>query len=126
MDKYISVYGTLRQGERANYMLNKCEFIGVSEEELPFKMVDLGSFPALMTTEENNKLTIETYKLPENSTVIEDRLDMYEGYSKNGNGLYDKKLVTLKSGIESYVYYMKSEEKYYHGELIESGDWCNR
>ena len=126
MDKYISVYGTLRQGERANYMLKDCEFIGVSEEKLPFKMVDLGSFPALMTTDENNKLIIETYKLPKDSKAIEARLDMYEGYSDDGNGLYDKKLVKLKSGIESYIYYMKSEEKMYHGELIKSGDWCNR
>ena len=126
MDKYYSVYGTLWQGERANYMLDKCEFIGVSEEELPFKMVNLGSFPALMTTEENNKLVIETYKLPKDSKAIEDRLDMYEGYSDNGNGLYDKKLVTLKSGIESYIYYMKSEEKSYHGELIISGNWLDR
>lgn len=126
MDKYISVYGTLRQGEGANYMLKDCEFIGESRELLPFIMVDLGSFPALMTSDESNELTIETYKLPKNNNVIEDRLDMYEGYSKDGNGLYDKKLVKLKSGIETYIYYMESEEKLYHGIKIESGDWLKR
>jgi len=88
-EKYISVYGTLRKGERANYMLDKCEFIGVSEEELPFKMVNLGSFPALMTTDELNSLTIETYKVPDNDSgkKISERLDLYEGYSENGHGL---------------------------------------
>ena len=126
MNKYVSVYGTLRQGERANYMLDKCKFIGVSEEQLPFKMVNLGSYPALIPSDNNNKIVIETYKLPKDSQLIEDRLDMYEGYSEDGNGLYDKKLITLKSGIESYIYYMKSEEKYYHGELIISGNWLNR
>ena len=125
MDKYISVYGTLRKKERANYILDKCEFIGISEEELPFKMINLGSYPALIPSDNNNKIVIETYKLPKYSKTIEDRLDMYEGYSEDGNGLYDKKLVTLKSGIESYIYYMKSE-KLYHGELIISGDWKNK
>ena len=126
MDKYISVYGTLRKGERANYMLDKCEFVGASEEQLPFKMIDLGSYPALISSDNNNKIVIETYKLPKDSQAIEDRLDMYEGYSEDGNGLYNKKLITLKSGIESYIYYMKSEDKYYHGVLIENGDWLNR
>lgn len=126
MSKYVSVYGTLRRGERANYMLDKCEFIDESIESLPFEMVNLGSFPALMTSEELNNLTIETYKLPDDSKNVEERLDMYEGYDESGNGLYDKKLIKLKSGIESYIYYMKSEERLYHGVKIDSGDWKNR
>jgi len=126
MDKCYSVYGTLRKGEKANYMLKECEFIGLSKELLPFKMVDLGAFPALMTSDENNELIIETYKLPQNCGHIESRLDMYEGYDNSGNGLYNKKLITLKSGIQSYIYFMNSEDKLYHGIKIESGDWLNR
>lgn len=122
MSKYYSVYGTLRQGERANYMLEKCEFIGESIEKLNFKMVDLGSFPALIESEGENNITIETYMLPPSHKNIEDRLDMYEGYDEAGNGLYDKKLIKLKSGIESFIYFMKNEG----GVIVESGDWKNR
>lgn len=125
MSKYVSVYGTLRKGERANYMLDNCEFIGATIEKLPFIMVNLGSFPALLESEVNNQIVLETYKFPEEPNMIEARLDSYEGYQSNGNGLYDKKSITLASGIESSVYFMKRDSGY-DGNLIKSGDWKNK
>ena len=103
MSKYISVYGTLRKEQRANYMMDKTEFIGESEEQLPFIMVDLGSFPALLQSKENNNITIETYLIGEDDNSTENRLDQYEGYPS----FYDKIEIQLKSGIKSNVYFMK-------------------
>jgi gamma-glutamylcyclotransferase (GGCT)/AIG2-like uncharacterized protein YtfP len=75
-----------------------------------------------MTDSSNHNITLETYKLKLCDKTTMRALDSYEGYPS----LYDKKLVTLKSGIESCIYYMNSEEKSYHGELIQSGDWQKR
>ena len=123
---YISVYGTLRIGENANNKLKECKFISKTEENLPFKMLDLGSFPALVSSSENKTIVLETYKIPENKPYIKKNIDSYEGYHENGDGLYDKQLIKLKSGIESCIYYMKSEKKLHYSKEIISGDWKNR
>ena len=122
MDKFYSVYGTLRHGEGANYMMSECEFVSTTTEKLNFKMVDLGSFPALIESKDKNDIVIETYKLPADGEHIENRLDLYEGYCESGTGLYDKKLIKLDSGIESFVYFMKNDR----GKIIKSGDWKNK
>ena len=41
----ISVYGTLRKGCGANYKMDNTEFIGMSKENVRFKMLHLGGFP---------------------------------------------------------------------------------
>jgi gamma-glutamylcyclotransferase (GGCT)/AIG2-like uncharacterized protein YtfP len=113
----VSVYGTLRKGERANDMLEGSEFIGETTESIPFVMLNLGSFPALFESECNNDITLETYRVNDVNTLK--RLDRYEGYPS----LYNKRKITLKSGEKSVVYFMESEP---YGKLIKSGNWKNK
>lgn len=119
---YIGVYGTLRKNQRANYMMNKTEFIGTFTEKLPFTMVDLGSFPALLDSEELKTATFEVYKIDDedNTTLI--KLDSYEGYPS----FYNRKTVLLKNDMEVWFYFIKKEESAYHGTIIENGDWMSR
>ena len=123
MSKYISVYGTLRKGERANDMLEDCEFLGTTVEKINFKMYNCGSFPALVESQDVNEITFDTYKLPEDSEMIERRLDNYEGYREDGSGLYDKCEIELHSGLKSIIYYMIKGGSFYCKDEIKSGNW---
>ena len=116
---YIGVYGTLRKGQRANYMMNRTTFVGVFTEKLPFIMVDLGSFPALLDSEEPKLATFEVYDMKDDDEATLRQLDNYEGYP----AFYDRKAVTLESGMSVWFYFMKKAETSYHGTIIEGGDW---
>lgn len=118
---YIGVYGTLRIGQRANYMMKNTTLVGTFTEELPFTMVDLGSFPALLDSEEPKKATFEVYDMQDDDAATLRQLDNYEGYP----AFYDRKAVKISNGMEVWFYFMKRSETAYHGEVIKDGDWLN-
>ena len=119
---YIGVYGTLRKGQRANYMMNKTAFVGIFVEKLPFIRVDLGSFPALLDSEELKLATFEVYDIKNDDEETLRQLDNYEGYP----AFYDRKAITLEGGMSVWFYFMKKAETAYHGIVIENGDWINK
>jgi len=111
---YIGVYGTLKTGQRANSMLATGTFIGEFRTEIPFQMYDLGSFPALVKTEENHPITLEVYEVNDEQTLKS--LDRYEGFPS----LYQKSTVQVKE-MDVTIYTMNSMR--HGGELMESGNW---
>lgn len=120
---YISVYGTLRKNCRANSMLDNTEFIMKSKEKLPFLMINLGAFPGLIESNEDNEIVIETYKIKEDDKITIDVLDGYEGYPN----FYNRKEVELSNGIKSNIYYLNDSNRYGRGRnnIITSGDWLD-
>lgn len=111
---YIGVYGTLKRGQRANGMLATGTFIGEFKVEIPFQMYNLGSFPALVASEENHLITLEVYEVNDEQTLR--GLDRYEGYPN----LYQKSTVQVET-MDVTIYTMI--DKRHGGELMESGNW---
>ena len=120
----ISVYGTLRKGCGANYKMDNTEFIGISKENVNFKMLHLGGFPGLVKSEEKNELVFETYKIKDDDKDTLRILDQYEGYPS----FYDRCEIELENlGVKSWVYYLKNDKEYNGGRnQILSGDWVNQ
>ena len=112
----VFVYGTLRPGCRAYYMLEgRTELIGRSTVGNA-ALYSLGAFPGLKL-DENSTVTGALLKVTDESVFA--RLDQYEGYPH----FYDRKLLDTPEGPAwTYVFQgdVKDEDK------IMSGDWLNR
>lgn len=124
MSILISVYGTLRKGCGADYKMLNTEFIGISKENINFKMLYLGGFPGLVKSEEKNELVFETYKIKDDDKDTLRTLDQYEGYPS----FYDRCEIELENlGVKSWVYYLKNDKEYINDcEQIKSGDWLQQ
>lgn len=118
---YVSVYGTLKRGFGANFKLRDSEMIDAGFHSLPFQMVSLGAFPALIPSEDKlNDIYLETYDISDNSMSIMEVLDRYEGYPD----FYDRKKIELGLGAMSWVYFMKDKPgRVNDGLIVKSGKW---
>lgn len=76
----IGVYGTLKRGFRADYLLKHGKFLISGFFKIPFKMYDTGSFPVLVKDVNNHKhnIFLEIFEINDPSIITS--LDMYEGY----------------------------------------------
>jgi len=112
----IGVYGTLKKGQRAYGMIENCKFLGTYAVDIPFVMISLGAFPALIKSPENHNITIEVYDVDDQTT---ERLDGYEGYPS----LYQKDIIKVDD-MDVTIYTMnKKSSKDYCNNVIESGNW---
>lgn len=136
-NKFIFVYGTLMRGFGANeYMRDgdMTEYVGRGHL-LPaagLKMQALHSYPALVPYDglihPDEAPKGELYEV-KNQDVWR-RLDMYEGYTPDGTGLYDKKNVTVefwtpygdKEVVQATCYYM-TQEYGIMPRYVEDGNW---
>lgn len=115
----IFVYGTLREGKGADYMMKgNTEPLGVTR--ICATMFSLGGFPGIKVASED--FVTEGPKVEGELHLITDenlssRLDSYEGYPN----LYTRRVVETELGPRTWVYE-------YNGEpgaerLIPSGVW---
>lgn len=122
----LFVYGSLRQGMGANYMMGG-EPIHVGKITDPgFMLVNAGgAWPGVVTNAHDDRPDIvgEVYSISD--PVILNRLDMYEGYP----GLFDKTQVEVQledgSSVECtmYVYVYDSDREWPEALVIPDGDW---
>jgi len=111
----VSVYGSLLK-ERGNHGVigqyipkGKAKFLGEALTKAEFAMCDLGSFPGLSTNGEN-KIHTEVYALDDDAFSS---VRMLEGYSEDGNGMYDELEIDTpygKSVIYIYGYNFQSSK----------------
>ena len=109
----VSVYGSLLK-ERGNHGVigeyipkGQAKFLGEALTEAKFSMSDLGSFPGL-SMNGDNKIHTEVYALDDEAFRS---VRMLEGYSEDGNGMYDELEIDTpygKSVIYIYGYDFKS------------------
>jgi gamma-glutamylcyclotransferase (GGCT)/AIG2-like uncharacterized protein YtfP len=114
----VFVYGTLKKGFYNDYVLEGSKFLGKVKLKVPFKMYDLGQFPALVlaTNEKQNTIEGEVYEIDKETLKS---LDALEGYPL----LYDRGLIKTKYG-KSIVYYMKGlPSGTTESKFIKSGKW---
>lgn len=120
----VAVYGTLRKGEHNHHIIKHCTLIGEVWTNPSFTLIDLGSYPGLLT-KGRTSVKLEIYKIY-NTTTLKN-LDNLEGYfgKDSSNNLYNKELINTPFGEASiYIYnfenYGKDSENY---STITSGDW---
>jgi gamma-glutamylcyclotransferase (GGCT)/AIG2-like uncharacterized protein YtfP len=127
----IFVYGTLRQGERADLSASQSHFSArfVGEDRITGEIFNIGSYPGLTLIQETKEDELirkfvpdwfpavigEVFKAMDSS--LGDVLDAYEGYPY----LYDRTEVVTEHGRKVWVYT-------YNGAVtsemvIPSGDW---
>jgi gamma-glutamylcyclotransferase (GGCT)/AIG2-like uncharacterized protein YtfP len=125
----IFVYGTLRQGERADLRKQSHNFdvSFISKDKINGKMYHIGSFPGVKNVnsrfDPNDPTVIgEVFKIRGTSIVA--LLDAYEGYNadKPSEGHFDRCQVKTERGRLVWVY--TYNPKVFPEQLIESGDWC--
>jgi len=116
----VFVYGTLKKGHGNHYILDK-DPIETIIADLPFYMVSLGAFPALVPTrnDQQNQIVGEVYDISRQELS---RLDHLEGYPN----FYDRMPMDMTDygiGEEVWVYYIPEIDLYDHWSKMESGDW---
>jgi gamma-glutamylcyclotransferase (GGCT)/AIG2-like uncharacterized protein YtfP len=125
----ILVYGTLRQGQRANRALQDAQFVD-TVNVTGFDMYNLGGFPGVVENE-NNKVGIvgEVYALPdgEEGNEILRHLDYYEGYYPQNlerSNYLRKEIEVLGQPTFIYVFNRPINLSWY--QPIPGGDWNKR
>lgn len=109
----VFVYGTLKQGHGNNTFLEESEFLGSLKLKLPFKLYDLGHFPALIADKGKHTIHGEVYEVDAKTMKALDRLEGYPDF-------YDKGVMKTKFG-KTYFYYIKEKDEYM--KLIPTGNW---
>lgn len=93
----IGVYGTLKNGHRAHYLLGEdAQLVSEGYHEIPYIMMDAGSFPALIPSEKNHKIHLEIYRIKEENIK---EIDHYEGYPH----LFNKEKINIDNN-EVWIY----------------------
>ena len=116
----VAVYGSLRKGMGNHSLLSNSTQLGKCVVNIPYKMVDLGAFPALVGAE-NRDIVIEVYEVTDTTMNSLDRLEGYHGPEKVGN-LYERTYIATPYG-EAYLYVMEDTEWAYGSPEVRSGDW---
>lgn len=114
----IFVYGTLRKGELRNFFLqdtDETKFIQEIKTKPKYKLVDMGSFPALLENGDNS-IVGELYEVSE---FTKKSLDTIEGVPF----LFVSKEVELEDGSKVTAYFQPFDKGY---PEITSGDWLNK
>lgn len=109
----VAVYGSLRSGMHNNLLLSSSKLMG-EDKVKGFTMLDWGSFPALIESDNTDDITIEVYSVDDPSFA---RLDRLEGYPS----FYNRKIINTSHG-EAWVYFIKEGNKGNYN-IVESGDW---
>lgn len=123
---YVAVYGSLRKTMSNNSLLADSKFIGETKQEIPYYMVDLGFFPALIKDYEKlNPIVLEVYEVKESTLHMLDYLEGFRGEKDPGN-FYDRTSIKLSIGdkeYDCYLYYLQDGELRRQRNVVSSGDW---
>lgn len=129
---HIVVYGTLRQGERANDIIRKsAKFINTIV--VNGQLYDLGAYPgAKHIDSSDSSFVAELWEMDTDKQLeLLARLDNYEGYHKDSaDSLYVRKVTWIDNVFTPYIceipayIYEYNRPTTYLGNLIY--DWKNR
>jgi gamma-glutamylcyclotransferase (GGCT)/AIG2-like uncharacterized protein YtfP len=113
----VFVYGTLRAGECHHRLLRGAKFVGHARTAPRFRMVDLGSFPAIVA-DGSTPIEGELYDVDRARLA---RLDRLEGHPR----FYTRTPISLEDGSEALAYLLRPTQVVGR-PLIPSGDWLAR
>jgi gamma-glutamylaminecyclotransferase len=114
----LFVYGTLKQGFHAHFLLKKAPaaLYGEIRTRPEYHLYDVGSFPGLiLDVASQGGVTGELYEVPQ--SAFKD-LDRYECV---GTGLFKREIIELEDGTKAYAYLFNSDLE--NASKVESGRW---
>jgi len=87
----VFVYGTLKKGFCRHHALSRQNFLGVATTQAEYKLLDLGDYPGLVSSDDGESIAGELYEVDE---ACLQNLDVIEGVAV---GLYARKSIRLLS-----------------------------
>lgn len=87
----LFVYGTLKKGFCRHDALSACKFLGLANTEPLYKLIDLGDYPGLISSDNGISIEGELYEVDDPCLQ---KLDAIEGVEMN---LYSRETVQLLS-----------------------------
>lgn len=112
----VAVYGSLRNGMHNHYFMNNASYIGIEKKNVKFEMLSLGSFPALIPSNNENLITFELYKV--NSDDF-NKIETLEGYPS----FYNRTKIKLNN--EDYWVYFIEDFGNIPKIKVDNGDWVS-
>ena len=94
----ICVYGSLRAGMGNARILEGSTRLSTETIQVPFTMIDMGSYPGLLEIDEQNAIVVEIYEV---TPATYRRIECLESYPS----FYDRKDVHTSEG-EIGIYYL--------------------
>ena len=120
---YFFIYGSLRKGEYNHYIMEKCsELMGLTKIK-GFKLISLGSYPAIIPTGDKKDLVVgEVFKINDFNIINRvDGMELGAGYKRTMQKVRldgDKKIKVI------FYEYKKSISEYdLINSVVKSGDW---
>ena len=120
------MYGSLRQGRGNHGLLRRAKYLGTEEVSIPFVMISLGAFPALVPVQnstDRHRTVIEVYEVDAGTLESLNRLEGFRGVGSADN-FYNRTAVMTKHG-EAFIYYI-DDDRYARGfnrSAVADGDW---
>jgi gamma-glutamylcyclotransferase (GGCT)/AIG2-like uncharacterized protein YtfP len=111
----ICVYGSLRKGMGNHRLLETSKLLSTETIQDNFRMVDMGSYPGLIESEEANDIIIEIYEVTPETYK---RIEMLESYPS----FYDRKNVHTTEGEVGIYYLPKNSGWTNSGRIVDMFD----
>ena len=113
----VAVYGSLRRGFHNNLLLNGAEYLGKHVVPEGFRMISLGSFPAVIPAEDDSTgITVEVYSVDHNTLCNLDGLEGHPDWYKRQK---------VETPYKRAWMYVMPKDGYEDRESVESGDWSD-
>lgn len=111
----VFVYGSLKQGFYNHSVLYGATYLGDHNTDKEFKMLDLGSYPAVVNSPECGfSIYGEVYEVDQEGLDRLDHLEEYPAY-------YNRKTITTPYG-EAWIYFIEDSSTY-ENSVVHSGNW---
>lgn len=113
----VFVYGTLKKGHGNHRLLRHAEFLGRAYVEGPWKLTNLGAFPAVVHSDVPARVFGEVFLI---NTEILSSLDMLEGYPH----FYTRTKITTPLG-RAWMYHLNpaSQRDFESLTVLDLGVW---
>ena len=112
----LAVYGTLRDNGCRSGVLNERDNIkiGLITLPIPYKMVTLGAFPALIHSDETHEVTLELWEVDDKTWQEGEWIEGFPEFYQRHTYIIDQ---------TEYSFYVMTDGSVDENESIESGDW---
>jgi gamma-glutamylcyclotransferase (GGCT)/AIG2-like uncharacterized protein YtfP len=97
----VFVYGTLMKGEHHHEVLKNAQFVGLTETQASFELVQIDYYPALLP-QGSARVMGEVYEVDDATLAQLDELEEVPDY-------YVRERITLADDSEAFVYIMPRE-----------------
>lgn len=122
----LFVYGSLRRGQRSNYLLERIGAKLVEETRLPgYDLHAVTWYPGVKRNASNKTGVVgEVYELPDTKHLA--GLDLYEGYNGRTEGsLFVRRKINV-GGEDTFIYEYNGKLNKGTAAKLEHGDWSKR